>query len=207
MASSTYKLTYFNIRGGVETSRFVFAQAGVKYEDKRVEGEEWQKLKPTTPTGMLPILEVDGVQVPGTGPILRFLAERFGLAGDNDVENLQLASLYDVYYDLIQKLYGMFFEKDEERKALVRKGIENDHVPKYFGILERRYKENNSAGGWIFGNKPTYVDFALFCLLEELVKMFPGLLDPYPGIRKMQAAVGSLPNIAAWIKERPVTDY
>ena len=40
---STYKLYYFNARGGAETTRIIFAQADVKYEDVRFEGEQWAK--------------------------------------------------------------------------------------------------------------------------------------------------------------------
>ena len=40
---STYKLYYFNVRGGGEPVRIIFAQAGVKYEDVRFEGEQWAK--------------------------------------------------------------------------------------------------------------------------------------------------------------------
>ena len=43
---STYKLTYFPIRARAELARFVFAQAGVKYEDARIKSERWQELKP-----------------------------------------------------------------------------------------------------------------------------------------------------------------
>ena len=43
---SSYKLYYFPARGRAELSRFVFAQAGVEYEDVRLAGEEWGKLKP-----------------------------------------------------------------------------------------------------------------------------------------------------------------
>ena len=42
-AMSTYKLYYFNSRGYAETSRIIFAQAGVKYEDVRISGEQWVK--------------------------------------------------------------------------------------------------------------------------------------------------------------------
>ena len=43
-----YKLYYFTARGAAEMSRFVFAQAGVEYEDVRLQfgGEEWLKMKP-----------------------------------------------------------------------------------------------------------------------------------------------------------------
>ena len=100
---STYKLTYFPVRGRAEVIRFVFAQAGVKYEDVRIKQENWPELKPSklavmsrfldvtiiipfailflpsdTPLGHLPILEVDGKTICGSTGIARFLAERFG---------------------------------------------------------------------------------------------------------------------------------
>jgi glutathione S-transferase len=39
------KLTYFNGRGRAEVSRLVLAQAGVEYEDKRLELSEWGDVK------------------------------------------------------------------------------------------------------------------------------------------------------------------
>ena len=44
-----YKLYYFDGRGAAELIRFLFAQAGVEYEDVRLAygGEEWAKLKPS----------------------------------------------------------------------------------------------------------------------------------------------------------------
>ncbi|EDV18623.1 uncharacterized protein TRIADDRAFT_34904 [Trichoplax adhaerens] len=40
-----YKLIYFNSRGRAEVTRYLFAAAGVEYEDVRVTGEEWAKIK------------------------------------------------------------------------------------------------------------------------------------------------------------------
>jgi len=57
----SYKLIYFNMRGGGEVVRFIFAQTGVKYEDFRVaadtNGDQWREMKPSTPFGVLPVLE------------------------------------------------------------------------------------------------------------------------------------------------------
>ena len=47
---SSYKLTYFNGRGRAETTRMLFAVAGVKFEDIRVgedDGKEWEAIKPS----------------------------------------------------------------------------------------------------------------------------------------------------------------
>ena len=41
------KLTYFNLRGRAEVARLILAQAGVEYEDHRIEREDWVKLKPS----------------------------------------------------------------------------------------------------------------------------------------------------------------
>ena len=40
------KLTYFNTRGRAETARLILAQAGVDYEDIRIEKADWPALKP-----------------------------------------------------------------------------------------------------------------------------------------------------------------
>jgi hypothetical protein len=42
----TYKFIYFNGRARGEVIRVLFAVAGVKYEDKRVEQADWPALKP-----------------------------------------------------------------------------------------------------------------------------------------------------------------
>ena len=41
------KLVYFDTAGRAEISRLILAQAGVKYEDKRVTKEEWAAMKPS----------------------------------------------------------------------------------------------------------------------------------------------------------------
>ena len=205
--AATYRLTYFKSRGTAEPVRFVFAQAGVAYEDKRVEGEEWAKLKPTTPTGQLPMLEVEGKTLTGSSPIARFLAERFGLAGTNDIENAQLGGYIDYLFDFIQKIYPWFYEKDETKKAAIWDTIRNEHIPKYWGVISKWIESNGSDNGWIFGNNPTYVDFFIYCYTEFIFAIDSESFKQLPAVLKNRAAVESLPNIAKWIKERPVTEH
>lgn len=205
MSKVNYKLVYFNARGRGEVIRFIFAQAGIEYEDKRVAGEEWAKLKPSTPTGMLPVLEVDGKQLTGSGVIARFLAERFGLAGSNDLENAEIAGILDVINDFMRCMIVMFFEKDEAKKAELKKKLEEEDVPKYWGIIEGRSTKNGSADGWIYGNKPTYADFAIYNALQHITDFVPTFADNFPHLGKLQTAVEALPNIAEWLKKRPET--
>ena len=206
---SSYKLIYFNYRGAGEVIRFVFAQADVRYEDVRVEGgmegEEWKKMKPTTPFGVLPVLEVEKKQLGGSRIIARYLAEQFGLAGENPFENAQIANIADAVNDLNQEMIKVWMEKDETRKAEMQKKLEEEIIPTKLQFFERRAATNVS--GWLFG-KLTWADFYLYSSLEWVLKMTnSNALSNFPGLTKMKGSVEALPNIAKWIKERPVTEY
>jgi glutathione S-transferase len=195
-----YKLTYFNARGRAEIVRLVFAQAGVEYEDKRITKEEWGELKPNTPNGVVPILEVDGKTIGGTVPIVRLVAERHGLAGSHDLENAEIASIMDLIGDLFMaysKAY--FFEKDETRKAELKKKFDEEEAPKFFSFLEKRV-----TGGWLYGSKVTYADLAFFDFSGRLPDE---ALAKFPGLQSVRQNVKALPNIAKWLNERPQTQF
>ena len=201
----TYKLYYFPGKGRAELIRWIFAQADVPYEDKRIAGEEWAKFKPDTPYGSMPVVEIDGKRYAGSGPLARYLAEQFGLGGSNAIENLEIASISDVLDDLFMKMVTFFFEKDETRKAELKKDLGEKHLPNYLGILNKRITDNGS--GWIYGQKVTYVDLKMAILGDVLTKLNEQVLDAYPAVAKLKTTVEALPNIAKWIKERPVTEF
>lgn len=82
----SYTLNYFNARGRAELTRLVFAAAGVEFTDKRVEFADWAALKAEAPLGQMPYLEVDGVKLPQSCSIARFVAHENNLAGKNNLE-------------------------------------------------------------------------------------------------------------------------
>ena len=179
----------------------------MEYEDKRLTSEQWAELKPKTPTGVLPVLEVDGKMYPGSGPIARFVAERYGLAGTNDLETLEIAGIVDTIGDCQSKMVSVFFEKDETRKAELAKEATETHFPKYLEILEKLAVANNSAGGWLYGPKVTYADLMFFVASGYISMLAPNLFDKYPALKKLITSIENLPNIAKWLKEHPVTDH
>ena len=204
----TYKLYYFPGRGRAELTRWIFTQAGVPYEDIRKGGEDWAAFKPSTPFEAMPVLEIDGKLYAGSGPMARHIAETHGLAGSNELENLELASLFDLLEDLYLRLMLFRFEKEDARKAELKKELEEKHYPKFLRLLNKRIVDNGSPEGWIYGRKVTYIDLyaALLC---EFVTRFSGAnaLDAYPALAKLKETVEALPKIAKWIKERPVTEF
>jgi glutathione S-transferase len=204
---SKYKLTYFNSKGRAEVCRLIFAQAGVEYEDIRVDREEWVKLKPNTPTGMLPVLEVDGKQLVGSGVLDRFLGERLGFAGSNDIENAELAGIADVVRDFVLIVTVVFFEKDKGKKAELIEKLEREDIPKYWGTIEGMCRKNGSTLGWVYGDNPTYVDFYIFHVSEHLLTVIPTFMENFPRLSKLNAAVEALPRVAEWLEKRPKTEH
>ena len=203
----TYKLYYFQGRGRAELIRWIFIQAGVPYEDIRFTQEEWATFKPKTPYGGLPSLEIDGKMFGGSAPIERYIAEQYGLAGSNELENFELNTIFDVTQDLLLRVVLHHFEKEEKRKADLKKELEETHLPKYLEVLNKRITDNGAADGWIYGKNVTYVDLRIAQLADLILLASPNALDAYPAVAKLKAAVEALPNIAKWIKERPQSEF
>jgi glutathione S-transferase len=80
----TYKLYYFNGRGRVEIARLIIATAGQKCEDMRYACEVWPTKKAEMPLGQMHVLELNGVKLPQSRTIGRFLAKQFQLAGKDN---------------------------------------------------------------------------------------------------------------------------
>ena len=84
-----YKLNYFNGRGRAEITRLIFAAAGASFTDNRV--ADWPATKGDAPLGQLPYLEVDGVKLPQSLSIARFIARENNLAGRTSLEQVILS--------------------------------------------------------------------------------------------------------------------
>jgi glutathione S-transferase len=201
---STYKLYYFPARGRAEAIRFVFKEAGVEFEDVRVTGEDWGKTyKEESPFGYMPILEVDGKKISGSYVCARFLGEKFGLAGENEFQNAEIASVGDAIHDLEGDVVKFVFEKDPEAKAKLQKELKETKFPMRFKYLERQAAK---ADEYFFG-KVTWVDFTFYLWVEIILKEFATALDEFPKLKGIMAKVPERPNIKKWIAERPESSF
>ena len=204
---ATYKLTYFNIKGRAELIRWIFVEAGVQYEDYRMADDEWPKLKPKTPFNAFPTLEVDGKMLGGSVPIARYLAEKYGLAGSNDLENAELAGIADMLNDMTSVIYDLIQAKNEAVKAETKKDLLEKTFPNNLGVLQARITANGCPEGWIFGSKMTYADIYVALTVDVVKLIDENAFNAYPAILKLRAAVEAQPKIAKWIKDRPQTQF
>ena len=180
--TTSYKLFYFNLRGRGEQSRFVFAQAGVEYEDVRIEYRDWSEMKPKMPFEVVPVLEVDvDRRISGSVNISRNLAERFGLAGENELENAQIASIVDTITDLNEEMLVGFYEDNEKRREELRKKFSEKTIPSKLPFFEKWSASNEN--GWLHNGRLTWADLAFYLSVISMHGwMLPDVLKPYPGL-------------------------
>lgn len=199
-----YKLTYFNLHASAETTRMLFALADVEYEDVRVSQEEWQKLKPKSPFGQLPILEVDGHTLCQSHTMERFLCNRFGLNGKTEFEKAKSDMIVDCAEDFTIPLRKIFFEKDEAEKEKLKtkfaEDAETNFLPKFEALV-------TSEGGFL-GSEVTWADVVFFNAMN-----FPFYLgiemdfSKFPKLKGVRERTENNPKIAAWIKKRPESKF
>jgi glutathione S-transferase len=202
---STYKLTYFNARGRAEISRLIFAAAGQEFEDIRVEHADWPSKKAQTPLGQMPVLEFDGVKLPQSLTIARFLAKQFHLAGKDNLEQAKVDAVVDTITDLIAPVLPIRMEKDEtKKKELMKKFFEED-LPKHLQNLEGLSKLYGNGGPFFVGNHLTWADLLFQTFGETLVGMDENCLNNHPWLKNNRAEVEKQPKIAEYLKNRPKT--
>ncbi|OXU20371.1 hypothetical protein TSAR_005884 [Trichomalopsis sarcophagae] len=201
----SYKVTYFNIKGLAEPIRFLLNHGGVDFVDERMNEEDWKRIKPTTPFGQVPILEVDGKKINQSTAICRYLAKQFGLTGKDDWENLEIDATVDTINDMRVKITSPHYEKVAEAKA---QKIEQAKQVVPF-ILERLEEQVKRNGGHFVGGKLTWADLYFVSLLDMFnFRSGEGdILKNKPHLKALEQKVLQLPNIKAWVEKRPKSDF
>ncbi|XP_060066242.1 hematopoietic prostaglandin D synthase-like [Ylistrum balloti] len=204
----TYKLTYFDARGVAELVRLTFLAAGVEFEDVRIKSEDWLELKPNTPQGKLPILEVDGETIPQSRAIARYVAREYGLYGETNIDNTMVDVVMGTVQDLEVHILKFYDEKDREKKAALMKPFLAETMPRFLEIFTTMLGEND----WFVAQKLTLADIAVFHVFDYIAEMLTdkNKHDIYvssPSMKKHSDRVRSIPSINAWLDRRPNTEY
>lgn len=155
-----YKLIYFDIAAGRgEVARMAFALGGVAFEDVRVARADWPALKPTTPFGVLPVLEVDGQQVSQSNTIARFVGKLTGLYPSDPWQAALCDETMDAIEDISIKVGGTVHLEEEEKKK-AREAMVAGPLKLHLESLQARLK---AAGGQFFaGSQLSVADLRVF---------------------------------------------
>ncbi|XP_066155747.1 glutathione S-transferase-like [Euwallacea fornicatus] len=193
-----YKLIYFNAAGRAEHIRYILAFAGQDFEDSRISKEEWLSLKPKTPFGKIPVLEIDGKLVSQSNAIARYLAKQFGLLGHDEATALRADELVEALVDMRMVAVKKFREENPEAVVYLQKE-ENYFLDKFEKIVIE------SSSGFLAGSQITWADLTFASTLSSDPNS-EKTLKSYPGLSAYVAKINSLPGIKEYLALRPKSD-
>ncbi|CAF3622106.1 unnamed protein product [Rotaria sp. Silwood1] len=200
-----YKLHYFNGRGRAEVSRLIFAAAGQKFEDIRYESSEWPSHKSAMPLGQMPVLEFDGIKLPQSLSIARFLAKQFNLAGKDNLEQAKVDTVVDTMVDGMAKFGPIRREVDEVKRQADMQKFLVDELPKHMQNLEVLANAYSNGGPFFVGNHLTWCDLFVYDMLESILQVDSTVLSRYSWLQRNRQEVEQQPKIAAYLKSRSQT--
>jgi glutathione S-transferase len=194
------KLTYFDSavsRG--EECRLALVVAGVEFEDNRLAQSAWPALKPNTPFGSLPILELDGKPtVSQSNAILTHIGRRYGLLPDDEWEATRLQSLMDATEELRHTVSKTFGIKNADELRQRRTELAAGPIRTWGANMEKQV-----VGPFAGGERISVADIKLFVVMGWFRK---GVLDHVPsdvlsGFPKLQTLfekVKGHPRVVEW---------
>jgi glutathione S-transferase len=208
----TPKFTYFDSRGLGEISRLLLAAADVVYTDVRIPmvrhadgtlgGDEWGAHKADTPYGQSPVFELEGVKIAQSNTITRFIARKYHLDGDDEVEN----ALLDAAFESCHEIRMIPFVNNTPADKLAK--FWSTGLSESLGHVNKNIVGSGSAP-WFMGKRMTYVDVSIYYtvwfLARENEEATSAALAAHPKIQAIYYAVEQEPKIAKYLATRKVT--
>lgn len=217
------KLTYFNGRGLAETSRLIFAAAGVDFEDNRypltvldwatfkmerkefdedkANGKLWQSLD------KLPFLEVDGEVICQSKTIERFLATKFDMMGSTPLETAKIDSLCECirdFKDMYQKVRNASVDEKEEAKSKFFGETLPERLVAFNKIVavtscssseESVFNFTGSEQLYAVGSRLSLADIVIYAFLVEFFDDKEMVQKAYETCDKLKAIVNTVSNV------------
>jgi glutathione S-transferase len=195
------KLTYFGLAGRGDPIRLALAHAGVDFTDNRIGFPDWGPIKPTTPFGQLPILELDdGTVISQMKAILRLIGKDTGLYPEDPVAAARVDELMDAFDDIamLVNAAGRGLEQDAKEQAR-KEAVSSGNVFEVMTKIEA-FISKHGEDGFCIGDSPTVADFQVAVGLSFIGSGFYDGVDgsafkPFPTMCAVRTTVGNLPSV------------
>lgn len=170
------KLTYFDINAGRgEVARLAMFMGGVEFEDNRLKFADWPSVKPNTPFGSIPVLEVDGQEVTQSNGINRFVGRLTDLYPTDPLQAAFCDEAMDTVEDATAPLVATLSIRDEEEKKAKRTELASGPLTFYLTRMEARLKAR--GGEYFADNRITVADLKVWQWIRHIKS---GQLDYIP---------------------------
>jgi len=195
------RLTYFDApvsRG--EECRLALHVAGVEFDDVRIKRDQWPALKPKTPFGSLPVLEIPGhAMLAQSNAILVLIGRQHGMHPKDDFEAARHEAMMCHVEDLRVVVSATMRIADEAEKKKTREALVASFLPTWAENAEKQIGD----GAFFAGAKLHVVDIKL----HMTVRWFAGgkldhipatIFSGFPKLTRVHDAVRDDPRVKAW---------
>src|SRR5262249_2065179 len=146
--TSRPKLTYFDApvsRG--EECRIALHLAGIDFEDHRINRDEWAAMKPTTPFGSLPVLELPGKPpLAQSNAILVLIGRKPGGPPTDDCGAGRHEAILQHCEDLRVRV-GATMRMPDDEKQRVRADLAANFIPPWAASIEKQLSDGPFFAG------------------------------------------------------------
>uniref|UniRef100_G1KID7 Glutathione S-transferase n=1 Tax=Anolis carolinensis TaxID=28377 RepID=G1KID7_ANOCA len=176
------KLHYFNLRGRMETIRWLLSAAGVEFEEQYIQSKaDLEKLKKD---GVLlfqqvPVVEIDGMKLAQSRAILNYIAAKYNLSG-KDIKQRALIDMYsEGAFDLSEMIMMLPWkytdpkEREKETVAALEKA-----TGRYFPVFEKVLKDHGQD--FLVGNQLSRADIQVLEVILATEEMKADVLSKFP---------------------------
>ena len=184
-----------------EECRLAFALTGTDFEDHRLPREAWAALKPTTPFGALPVLEVPGhAPIAQSNAILAYIGRRYGAHPTDLAEAARHEAVLAHVEDLRTTVAWAGRGADEATKQRAREQLAATTIPAWAAFVEAQIGD----GPFFAGDRPMVVDVKLYMGMRSfrrgVMDHIPTtVFDAFPKLTRLYDAFEAWPAAHAWI--------
>eukprot|EP00656_Telonema_subtile_P006708 TRINITY_DN13116_c0_g1_i1.p1 TRINITY_DN13116_c0_g1~~TRINITY_DN13116_c0_g1_i1.p1 ORF type:complete len:337 (+),score=78.56 TRINITY_DN13116_c0_g1_i1:119-1129(+) len=175
-------LKYMTLRGLADLPAMIMECGGLPYRATYYSRVDFQEAKGSLEFGRLPVLESGGRSLSQSSTIVRYLADRAGLAGGTEAERARVDELFETVKDLFvaHGTWGKAFDVETLRAGPVggesmlhfrETSNRGEHTAFQKAAVALKTFEDvlvASGTGFLVGANLTYVDLALWQKLQDL---------------------------------------
>lgn len=193
------KLHYFKGRGRAETTRWMLAVNRIDFENIAIETPEALaalRASGKLPFDQMPLLELDGLNLSQSSAMIRYLARRGDLYGDDDGDAL--------WCDMIAGAAADFAETAIQAAFQPSTGIAMASMQARFAKFGSRFEARLASNGGEFcvGRRLSFADVVLVEALTSYLEWLPDLLSETPRLKSLRSRVVEQEGIASYLASR-----
>ncbi|KAF9083626.1 Glutathione S-transferase S1 [Mortierella sp. AM989] len=202
-----FTFTYWELASVGSTAREILRLGKANYKFECPSDQDWTDNKVATCFSYLPMMKItapDGKELVMSESMVIdvFLAERFGLLGENKWESLTIQSFYSNIHFLRERTFSEVADVPKDRRKETRDIFLKYTLKKFLQDHEFHLLENGNNGHYV-GDKLSLADIHLSNIVHFYETMPWGhmVIDAFKdfgAVWKVKETVDKVPEIAAW---------